>query len=218
MKRLAILGASGHGKVVADCAECADWNEIVFFDDAWPKIEVNGNWSVVGDTQSLLNTISQYDGVIVAIGHNETRLNKQLELTKYGACIVSVIHPDAVVSQYAKLGNGSVVMAGVIINADTKLGLACIVNTGATIDHDCILGDAVHISPGVNLAGAVLIGDNAWIGIGSNIRQLTEVGVNTIVGAGSVVVKNIDANSTVVGNPASLLNPEKIIINDSNTK
>ncbi len=38
MSRLAVLGASGHGKVVADCAELVGWSDIVFFDDAWPKI------------------------------------------------------------------------------------------------------------------------------------------------------------------------------------
>ena len=209
MKCLAILGASGHGKVVADCAECAGWNEIVFFDDAWPKLKSIGVWGVIGDTNALLNDLAQYAGVIVAIGHNETRLKKQAELLNHDAAMISIIHPDAKISQYAKLGLGSVVMAGAVINVDSAIGVGCIINTSATIDHDCILGDGVHISPGAHLAGGVIVGNNSWIGIGSNVLQLIEIGENTIIGAGAVVVKNIEGYCTVVGNPATLLNPSK---------
>ena len=209
MRRLAILGASGHGKVVADCAECAGWNDIVFFDDAWPKLKSNGVWSVIGDTNALLNDLAQYDGVIVAIGHNETRLKKQAELLNHDAAMITVINPDAIISQYAKLGLGSVVMAGAVINVDSVLGAGCIINTSVTIDHDCILGDGVHVSPGAHLAGGVIVGSNSWIGMGSNVRQLIEIGDNTIIGAGAVVVKDIEGYCTVVGIPAKLLNSSK---------
>ena len=80
MNRLAILGASGHGKVVADSAERAGWKEIVFYDDAWPACKVNGVWCVVGDAKALLNDLSSYDGVVIAIGHNQVRLKKYSEL------------------------------------------------------------------------------------------------------------------------------------------
>ena len=189
MKRLAILGASGHGKVVADCAEVAGWKEIVFYDDAWPKCETNGTWCVVGDTESLLSNLSNYDGVIVAIGHYSTRLKKQTDLLEHDAPLVSIVHPDAQLSRYLQLGTGSVVMAGVVINVDSKLGASCIVNTGAIIDHDCILGEGVHISPGAHLAGGVNIGDCSWVGLGANVCQLVSIGTETIVGAGAVVIK-----------------------------
>ena len=205
MKHLAILGASGHGKVVADCAECAGWSDVVFFDDAWPKLKENGVWHVVGDTGNLLRNLHRYDGVIVAIGDNEMRLKKQNELLERAANVVSVIHPHARVSRYMKLGIGSVVMAGAVVNVDSRLGSGCIINTGATIDHDCVLGDGVHVSPGAHLAGGVVVGDRSWVGIGSSIRQLIEVGENTIIGAGAAVVKNITGNCTVSGIPAMLL-------------
>jgi len=205
MKRLAILGASGHGKVVADCAECAGWNEVVFFDDAWPSCSVNGIWKVVGDTNALLSDLALFDGVIVAIGNNDTRLRKQLELLSRGASLVSVIHPDSLISKYAELGIGSVVMAGAVINVGTKLGCCCIINTGSTIDHDCVLEDAVHISPGVHLAGGVTVGECSWVGIGSNIRQLVKIGKQTVIGAGSVVIKNIPDSVTAFGNPAQIV-------------
>ena len=202
MNRLAILGASGHGKVVADSAEHAGWKEIVFYDDAWPKCGTNGAWDVVGDTKALLSKLSQYDGVIIAIGDNHTRLKKHTELITHGASLVSIVHPGAQISQYVELGIGSVVMAGAIINVDSKLGASCIVNTGATIDHDCVLGDGVHISPGANLSGAITIGDASWVGVGASIRQLVSIGKNAVIGAGAVVVSNVQDFQTVVGVPA----------------
>lgn len=205
MKRLAILGASGHGKVVADSAESSGWDKIVFFDDAWPSLKANGAWGVVGDTAELLNHLVEYEGIVVAIGNNNTRLDKHAELLSCGACMVSVVHPNSVVSKYADLGIGSVVMAGAIVNAGAKLGNCCIINTGATIDHDCLLGDSVHISPGAHLAGGVAIGACSWVGVGSNVRQLVQIGKQTVIGAGSVVVKNLPDSVTAFGNPARIV-------------
>ncbi|MDH5424071.1 MAG: acetyltransferase [Gammaproteobacteria bacterium] len=202
MKRLAVLGASGHGKVVADCATVSGWEKIVFYDDAWPEYKVNGVWAVVGNTDTLLNELSQYDGVIVAIGDNATRLKKMTELASKDAKLVNIIHPSAVMSRYVTLGIGSVVMPKAVINVDAVLGNSCIINTGATIDHDCSLGDGVHVSPGANIAGGVVIGNCAWLGIGSSVRQLVNIGEHTVVGAGAVVVNDIEAHTVVTGVPA----------------
>lgn len=205
MKRLAILGASGHGKVVADIAECVGWQEIVFYDDAWPKLANIRDWVVAGDSGTLLNSLRLFDGVFVAIGHNETRLAKLAILAEQGAPLVSLIHPMATLSRYSVLGVGCVVMPGGIVNIDAQLGQGCIVNTGASIDHDCLLADGVHVSPGARLAGNVTVGENSWIGIGASIRQSVHIGTRVIVGAGAVVVNDIPDQCTVVGVPARIL-------------
>ena len=205
MKRLALLGASGHGKVVADSALAAGWSTVHFFDDAWPGVEVNGAWPVAGGTAELLARLPEFDGVLVSIGDAAIRLRKHLALLQAGARMISVVHPRAWVSPHAGLGLGSVVMPGAVINADAILGQACIVNTGASVDHDCRLADAVHASPGAHLSGDVHVGEGSWIGVGASVRQGVRIGAGVMVGAGAVVVKAVPDGLTVVGCPAAPL-------------
>ena len=205
MKRLAILGASGHGKVVADIAKCCGWEEIVFFDDAFPKKTTLEDWLIVGNTQVFLSSMNDYDGCIVAIGNNVTRLDKTRLLISSGAPIISLMHPTSVISKYSSIGLGSVVMANAVINPFSKIGLACIVNTSATIDHDCELMEAVHVSPGANLAGSVKVKECTSIGIGASINQGLSIGKNVIIGAGSVVVNDIPDNVISVGIPSKVI-------------
>jgi sugar O-acyltransferase (sialic acid O-acetyltransferase NeuD family) len=205
--QLALLGASGHGKVVADAALCAGWGDVVFFDDAWPAVTMNGHWPVVGNSAALLARAHEFGGVIVSIGNAAVRFNKQLELQAAGARLATIIHPRACVSRFARIGMGSVVMAGAVVNADATIGNACIINTGSSVDHDCDLADGVHISPGAHLAGNVAIGANSWVGVGAAVRQGIRIGESAMVGAGAVVVKPVADRSTVVGNPAAPLPP-----------
>lgn len=202
MNRLAILGASGHGKVVADCAEACGWQQVIFFDDAWPEVSHNGHWPVAGKTEDLLAELASFGGVLVAIGNNRVRRDKLLMLEGEGASLITVVHPAAVVSQYAHVGSGSVIFAGAVINADARLGGGSIINTGASVDHDCVLGEGVHVSPGARLAGGVTVGDLSWIGIGAVVKQLVRIGDNVIVGAGAAVVKDVGDGLTVIGVPA----------------
>ncbi|WP_445397454.1 acetyltransferase [Zobellella sp. An-6] len=205
VNKLALLGASGHGKVVADMAELLGWQHIDFFDDAWPRITQNGPWPVVGNTAALLAYLSEYQGVVVAIGNNAIRLAKLAELREKGASLVSLVHPAAVISRHASLEMGTVVMAGAVINTGSQVGEGCIINTNASVDHDCVLASGVHISPGASLAGGVMVGQGSWVGIGACVRQLVAIGQGVVVGAGAVVVTPVNDFQTVVGNPAKTI-------------
>ncbi|MDG9883156.1 acetyltransferase [Pseudomonas sp. GD04058] len=202
MNRLAILGASGHGKVVADIAERCGWEELAFFDDAWPARSINGVWPVIGNTRSMLARLHEFDGVIVGIGNNKVRHEKMQMLMEAGARFISLVHPHAIVSRHAVVGAGSVVMAGAVINVSTVVGRGAILNTASSVDHDCSLGDFVHVSPGANLAGGVEVGQHSWIGIGASVRELVKIGAGVVVGAGAAVVRDVADGITVVGVPA----------------
>lgn len=205
MKSCAILGASGHGKVVAEIAELNGYQNIIFFDDRWPSLTSVEHWDVSGDTATLLAAASEYDVVVVAIGHNATRCAKQRELSAVGANFDVLAHPSAVISKYANIKAGTVVMANAVVNPFSHVGASCIINTSSVVEHDCMLAGGVHISPNASLAGGVEVGENSWIGIGSQVKQLVAVGCDVVVGAGSTVINHIPDFQTVVGSPAHTL-------------
>ncbi len=204
MRSLAILGAGGQGRVVADCAEALGWEQIAFFDDC-SVLRPGTPWPLAGSTSDLLGRAGHFDGVIVGIGSNADRLSWQERLRIAGASFATLVHPRATVSAHCRIGAGSVVFAGAVINLGAVVGEACIVNTAATVDHDCTLARGVHISPGAHLGGDVTVGEGSWIGLGASVRQGIVIGANARVGAGAVVVRPVPENETHAGVPARLL-------------
>lgn len=201
---IVILGASGHGKVVADIALLNGYGQIFFLDDDISKHE-NGMYPVVGTISDFLRSYtaenmseSNFD-VFIAIGNNSIRkqIAEQLPVQP-----VTLIHPAAVIDRTAIIGCGSVVMAGAIVNADARIGNGCIINTGASVDHDCVLGDHVHISPGAHIAGTANIGEKTWFGIGSCCVNNVNIAADCVVGAGAVVIDDITESGIYVGCPA----------------
>ncbi len=199
--RLLIIGASGHGKVVADIAiKMNKWQSIAFLDDDDESIKTCMGLKVAGKTADAHIYIDEAD-FFVAIGNNTTREKIQKKLTTEGASIVSLIHPDAVIGTNVEIGEGTAVMAGAVINSSSRIGKGCIINTSSSIDHDNIIEDYVHISPGSNLAGTVEVGKGTWLGIGSVVSNNVNICSGCKVGAGSVVVKDITEPGTYVGVP-----------------
>ncbi len=199
--KLLILGAGGHGKVIADIAlKMNKWENIYFLDDNEGISESMGI-KRIGKIEDSYKMIDKFD-VFVAIGNNYARMKIQNELIYAGASIPILIHPSAIIGTDVKIGIGTVVMAGVVINCYTLIGKGCIINTNSNIDHDNSIGDYVHISPGSSLGGTVNVGEGSWLGIGSVISNNLNIINNTIVGAGAVVIKDIDKSGTYVGVPA----------------
>lgn len=201
MGKLLIIGASGHGKVVAEIAELSNiWNEIAFLDDDTSKKV--GNYNILGTCNQLDEFVDEYTSAFVAIGNNDVRLRFMDKLTSIGYALPKLVHPSSIISKTSVLGCGTVVMAGAVINPDCRIGSGCIINTGSIIDHDCILEKAVHISPGAHLAGTVSISKGSWICLGSNIINNIKVGCHSIIAAGSTVINDVPDNVMVAGSPA----------------
>ncbi len=202
MKRLAVLGAGGHGHVVADTATAAGWSTVALFDDQWPNASSAGPWAIEGDATQLLKRLTDFDGVIVAIGHCASRWGLHDRLRAAGAPLATIVHPRAWVSPNARVGAGSVVMAGSVLQFGAQVGEAAIINTGATVDHDCVIGDGVHLCPGTHLGGRVRVGRLSWVGIGTSVRQGIHIGESVTIGAGAAVVEDLANGTTAVGVPA----------------
>lgn len=198
-KRIAIVGASGHGKVIADIAKKNGYSDIVFLDDNALLKECNG-YPVVG-TSGDADQYSDRD-FIVAIGNARIRQNVQCRLAAAGMHLVTLIHPNAVIGENVSLDEGTVVMAGAVINPCVKIGKGCIINTCASVDHDCTIRDFAHVSVGAHVAGTVTVGERTWLGIGSVVSNNSDITSDCMIGAGAVVVKNIQESGTYVGVPA----------------
>lgn len=198
--KLLIIGASGHGKVVADIAlKMKKWQSIAFLDDN-EKINSSLGMDVIGKTREAFRRINEYE-IFVGIGNNSIRAKIQEKLEVAGARIPTLVHPSAVIGKQVELKSGTVVTAGVVINSCTRIGKGCIINTGATIDHDNLIEDYVHISPGAHLAGTVRVGHCSWLGIGSIVSNNVNITSGCKVGAGAVVINDITEPGTYVGVP-----------------
>ena len=191
--RLAILGAGGHGRVVAEAAGLSGWDRISFFDDN--AVSANGTLT------ALLDNLSEFDGVIVAIGANRFRRRAALSLATRQAPMVNILHPTAVISPSARLGAGVFAAPLAVAGPNAEIGDGAILNTSSSVDHDARIGPYAHIAPGAHLSGTVTVGTGAWIGVGTAVRERVAVGDLTIVGAGSVVVRDLPACCVAYGNP-----------------
>lgn len=200
-KKIVIIGASGHGKVIADIAKNVGYEEIIFLDDNC-DLKKCGDYPIVGDVSKHI----QYDcDMIIAIGNADTRKRIQSKIKENGKTLATLIHPAAVISENVTIGDGTVVMAGAVVNAGSTIGQGCIINTCASVDHDCIIEDYVHVSVGAHLAGTVYVGGNTWIGIGAVISNNIKIAANCTIGAGTVVIRDIVKQGVYVGVPAKML-------------
>ena len=197
--KIVIIGASGHGKVVADIAKLNGYKEIVFLDDDINKTSCS-KYKVIGRSKDIDMYLNEYD-FFVAIGNNKIR--KKIMKILSGKRIIQpvLIHPSAIIDETVSVKEGTVIMANTVINADTKIGRGCIINTVSSIDHDCIINDYVHISPGSHIAGTVNIGENTWIATGVSVINNISITANCIIGAGSVIINDINISGTYVGFP-----------------
>ncbi|MBQ4128745.1 MAG: acetyltransferase [Ruminococcus sp.] len=201
MKKLVIIGASGHGKVVADIARLSGYKKIVFLDDN-KNVTKCGRYEVVGTSEN----IGAYNcDFFVAIGNPIVREKVTKALDKAGKKVVTLIHPNATIGDDVSIGDGSVVMAGAVINPCTTIGKGCIINTCSSVDHDSVISDYAHIAVGAHLAGTVEIGEKTWLGSGAVVSNNITISSNCIIGAGAVVIDNLLTEGTYVGVPARWL-------------
>jgi len=204
-----IIGAGGHGQVVADIFRAQRKAGLIgpptaFLDDDPRRHGALQVGTRVLGSLSLLTT-EPHAAVVVAIGDNRTRARLFARLIAKGEVPTVAEHPRSIVAEDVALGAGSMVCAGAVINTGSVVGANTIVNTGATVDHHASIGDHVHIAPGVHLGGEVRVGEGALIGIGAVVLPRITVGAWSTVGAGAVVTCDVPPGVTVAGVPARSL-------------
>lgn len=206
-----VWGAGGHGRVVTDLARVSGQTVIGFIDRDRARLgsiaEAGGARITMTevDLEALLAARTPLPGnagsVLLGIGDNASRI-RCVGLLGEHLLPPALIHPRATVSNFATLGEASVVLAGAVINTGARIGRAVIINTGAIVEHDCVIGDGVHVSPNATLTGGVVVDEGAWVGAGAIVLPGTRIGRRSIIGAGAVVIRDVADEVTVVGNPA----------------
>lgn len=186
--RLLIVGAGGHGQSVAEAAELTGQFDIVgFVDDALPVGALVLGYPVVGSASDLSAYSAVCDQVIVAIGNNELRAKLIHRLIQTGMSLALVVHPRAIVSPRAKIGEACTLMAGAIVGTEARLGIGAIVNCGGVVDHHARVEDFGHLGVNACMAGGTVLGTKAWLQAGCSLGYGVAIPAGTTVQVGEAV-------------------------------
>lgn len=210
MENILIFGASDHSKYTIEIVEKEKKYRIVgIMDMKLKKDSYFEGYTVLGYLDDLVEVIKSYEivGGIIAIGDNFTRkkLSEQIIDNKKDFKFVNAIHPSVIIGKNVKIGEGCVLMAGVIVNNDSLLGNHCFLATRASLDHDSQMGDFSSLSPGVVTGGRVRIGRATAIGLSASILHYRTIGDNSIIGSASLVTKDVGNNVVAYGIPAKVI-------------
>ena len=199
MKKVALIGYSGHAFVIA-----VTLLEQGFQLEGYYDLEVKQtnpyNLQYLGSDQD----IKKSEGLLYfpSIGSNTIRKKISLKILEDNCSTLTIIHRSSIISSHTQLGSGTFVSAGVLLNAFSRIGDGCILNTGCIIEHECTIANFVHIAPGSVLLGNVRVGEGSLIGANAVIKPGVIIGSNATIGAGSVVLRDIPDGETWAGNPA----------------
>lgn len=198
-EQVIVIGASGHGKVVADIVRRSGDTLLGFLDDNETLPPEIAGIPMLGKVADYI----KYPDVSFVIGIGNSAIREKIVRQLDSARWYTAIHPSAVISALdMQIGAGSVVMANAVINPSAHIGAHCIINTSAVVEHDNRIGDFTHISVGAKLGGTVSIGAHTWVGIGVTVSNNVSICDHCMIGAGAVVIRDIKESGTYVGVPA----------------
>lgn len=184
---------------------------IGFVDDAaeLAGVMVDG-LPVLGPIETLETMLRRQQGVTVVIatgrpGGTSSRRVLSDRLQRSGATFATIVHPTASLAMGTVVGEGSILLAGVVTTAPITIGRHIVAMPQVVFTHDDIIGDFTMFATRACLAGGVRVENGAYVGAGALIRENLTIGGRALVGMGAVVTRDVPADEVWVGNPARLL-------------
>ena len=204
---LVIIGAGGHGRVVAALAQRAGCPVRGFVDRGAESI-VQG-FPVLGGDEYLDAKHTHDMHIAMGLGSRAT-WQRRWDLCEHidglGLSAPQLIDPDATLASSVEIRRGTQVLMGAQVQNGTSIGEWCLINTAAVIEHDCRIHPHTHVAPGAVLCGGVTVGVGAHIGAGTVVKEGVTIGSRATIGLGSVVLRDVADGQTVVGIPARGIN------------
>lgn len=205
MMTLGIYGAGGQGREVLDSARAVNrlskqWENIVFIDDVTKQKNVND--AKVYPFEEFSRTFrSDTAELIIAVGEPVGRKKLYEKITSAGYALAILVHPTAIVSDYADIGKGAFIGAHSMISCNTLLAENVCIQPHAVIGHDTTVGTHSVLSGFTIISGHCAIGEQSYIGIGAAVREEVSIGSNTIIGMGSSVICDVPDGVVAFGTP-----------------
>lgn len=204
-KRMVLVGAGGHARVVADVIRAGGNYDIIGATSREQEGDAVGWINIIGDDTVLPDIYeSGVRHAFIAIGDNRTRKALTQNISSMGFTLISIISHNAYIASSVAVGAGTIVMPGAVIQPGVQLGEGVVVNTGTTVDHESVMGDFCHAAPGCNMAGNVIVGEGTFLGVGTKVIDNVTIGCWSIIGAGAVVVGDIPDSCLSLGVPAKI--------------
>lgn len=214
MKRLAIVGAGGFGREVAQLVEAinteedSQWMIEGFVDD---DSAIHGRsflgYQVMGGSTALQTRASplEADAYVLAVGNGQVRRRLFNVLSRSTLQRATLIHPSIEVHRSVTIDPGAIVCNGATLTVDIRIGAHVIINLNSTIGHDAEIEAFATLHPGTHLSGNTHVGEACELGTGAVVLPGVRIGAKARVGAGAVVTEDVPAGATVVGVPARVV-------------
>lgn len=215
MRRLLLVGASGHARSVLDVVGALRDLEVVgLIDDRLPANGTALGLPVVGGVDDVPDVCRSLgvELAFVAIGDNfqRQRISDRIASRVPNLVFATLLHPSAVIGAGATIEAGTVVMAQAVVGTGSQVGTGCVINTASCLDHEGNMADWSSLAPGAIAAGRVSIGTRAFVGLGAMVLQGLSIGADTVIGAGSVVVAAIEPGVVAFGTPCRTVRPRAV--------
>jgi sugar O-acyltransferase (sialic acid O-acetyltransferase NeuD family) len=208
-KNLVIIGAGDFGREVFTWASQAithgaPWRIKGFLDARKGKLDgFDGYAPILGNSQTY--DIDDGDVFIGASGDPKDKLKFYLPIIDKGGHFVNVIHPLASIGKNVQLGTGIVMAPFSCLSCDIKVGNHVAIGAFSSAGHDNVIGDWSQVCGHCSINGGVTLGEKVFLGDHACIIPQITVGDWAYVGAGSVVLRNVEPEHKVFGNPAKVI-------------